>query len=185
MDDVYGRRITGNGVQLSETAIAAYANPQHYPSVAANRLNKDTPYLVVYEDFVNDPAGDIHGTLVHKDGTPVHPPIQIATAMGHHEAEPSIAQSEAWENYLVVWVDGQDYDRYVLGMEVGNSGLLNPEFNLSERNFSGSSIIYPDIALGNTAGLAVWMDDYRIPYHWDIVGRLIGYQQRLPLIIYK
>jgi hypothetical protein len=52
--NVYGRRITWDGAYLSEIPIDTSGNDQFDPAVAAYRLNRTTPYLVVFSDQWNN-----------------------------------------------------------------------------------------------------------------------------------
>jgi hypothetical protein len=66
--DIYGRRVynTGGGGLLAGHPIDTSGNSQDSPAVAAYRLNYTTPYLVVFRDHWNDPAGDIRGHGGHR-----------------------------------------------------------------------------------------------------------------------
>jgi hypothetical protein len=182
--DVYGRRVTWNGSPLTEEVIDSSANNQFNPTVAAYRLNQDTPYLVVFTDFWNDTAGDVRGYLVDKDGKP-NTLINIATVQGQREFNPAIAHNEAWEGYLVSWTQGPINDHDVLGMQVRNDGFYWPAFDIS--GTSGDLFACnrndPDIAMGNASALAVWSDPCGSAGGIDILGRILGYQINLPLTL--
>ena len=178
--DVYGRRITGNGVPLTVTPIAAYSNHQDSPSAAANRLDTDTPYLVVFTDYYMDTYGDVRGYFVNQQGQPIAP-IDISY-MSWTENTPAIAHSEAWNSYFVAWYSG------FIGTNIGgkrlyDNGLLDPVVNISDHSSISCTAQTPEIAVGNTSALVVWSDDCGTAGGFDILGRLLGYQQQLPLII--
>jgi hypothetical protein len=182
--DVYGRRITRDGILQDEEVIDSSGGDQYNPSVAAYRLNMLTPYLVVFTDTWNDTAGDVRGYLVSQDGEPIQL-INIATMPGQREFNPAIAHSEAWGGYFVTWTQGPISDTDIFGMRVSDSGLINPEFDISS---PGSTPIVcdrteSDIAVGEVSALAVWSDDCGNAGGLDILGRLLGYRVYLPLII--
>jgi hypothetical protein len=182
--DVYARRVTWNGILLPETPIDTSANDQYSPSVAADRLNQATPYLVVFNDKWNDTAGDVRGYLVNPQGDPVSL-VNIATTPGLMEFEPSISQGESWGGYLVTWTESPTGVEAIFGRRVSNIGELDSAFLLSRNDPqpSGCDRRFSDIALGKVSGLAAWYDNCGTRVSDDIVGRMIGYRAYLPTAV--
>jgi len=181
--DVVGRRITGNGQRLAEHAIDSSPGDQYTPAVAAYRLNKTTPYLVVFTDEWNDPAGDVRGYLVNVDGQPALL-LNIATVPGRDERFPDVAGSEALGGYTVVWQEFTgDWD--VSGRRVSHSGAMESAFNISAVGivFLGLDEKEPAVAGGAPVALVAWQDDGWGTSSWDIAGRMLGYQTRMPVIL--
>ncbi len=179
--DIYGRRITGPGALLAETAIDSSGGDQSNPAVAAYRLNQATPYLVVFNDTWNDTAGDVRGYLVNKDGDPVQL-INIATVNGLPEFDPAIAHSESWDGYVVTWTQGLVTDHEIFGTRVSDIGLTHPEFDISGTSTAPSLCDRETsvIAVGNASALAAWTDPCGNAGGLDILGRILGYQIYLP-----
>lgn len=182
---VYARRVRGDGgTQPGLLKIDDTDNDQYNPAVAAYRLNHDTPYLVVFNDTWNDTAGDVRGYLVDKEGNP-DTLLNIAETKGQQEFDPAIAHSEAWGGYFVTWTQGPITDHDIFGRQVSNIGLPYPEFDISG---SAATPLVCDrsssqITVGDVSALAVWTDPCGSAGGLDILGRMLGYQIYLPLII--
>lgn len=183
--NIYGRRITGSGVPLAETPVITYVKDQHSPSVAAYRLNKDTPYLVVYTDLYHDLHGDIRGMFLQPNGNTLMSPLNISIEPDTEEIQPSIAHSEAWGGYVVTWTQDSMTGLEIYGMRVDDSGVTETKFNISRYGniFFGCYKGKPGIAVGNTGSLVVWEEYCSLVGYYNIRGRLLGYQQILPLVI--
>jgi hypothetical protein len=71
-------------------------------------------------------------------------------------------------------------------MQLGDSGLTYPEFDLS--TYSGAPAVcargQPAIAVGESNALAGWQDTCGSAGGIDIVGRMIGYRIYLPLAMH-
>jgi hypothetical protein len=182
--DVFGRRITANGVLLAEASIDSSGNDQYNPSVAADHLNQTTPYFVVFNDKWNDTAGDVRGYLVNQQGQPVLL-VNIAQNPGQSEFDPAISENETSGGYLVSWVQGPSGNTDIFGMQISNIGYTNPEFDLSKYG-SAPTVCdrgQPDIAVGISTALGSWQDSCGSAGGVDIVGRMIGYRVYLPLVM--
>lgn len=182
--DVYSRRVTRDGDLLSEQAVDHSANDQKNPSVAALRLNPNTPYLVAYTDYWNDPAGDVRGYLLNKQAQP-QVLVNLAAAQGRQEQMPDIASSEPLEGYTVVWEQTEnDWD--IFGRRVRSDGALEEAFNISLYGLAAVPCHEqaPVVAGGSPVALAVWQDNCQgTPGSWNIVGRLLGHRVYLPLVV--
>jgi hypothetical protein len=180
--DIYGRRITAGGVALAVQAIDTTGMAQHQPAVAAYRLNSDHPYLVVYTDLA-DPVGSVFGRMVDGNGVPAVGFLNIATYYGTPEVTPDIESSEALGGYTVVWAE-EAADWNIKGRRVSSFGVMEATFDISWQApaILGCDETSPAVAGGSPLGLAVWNDSC-----WsaniDILGRLLGYQLHLPLIM--
>jgi hypothetical protein len=182
--DVYSRRITRDGVLLSEQHVDKSANDQRNPSVAAFHLNHDTPYLVAYTDFWNDPAGDVRGYRLSKQAQP-QALVNIATVPGRQEQMPDLATSEPLEGYTVVW-EQTDNDWDIMGRRVHSDGAMEEVFNISLYGLAAvpcheqSSVV----AGGSPVAMVVWQDNCQgSAGSWNIFGRLLGYRVYLPLVV--
>jgi hypothetical protein len=176
--DVYGRRVynTGGPGLLAEHPIDATWNSQDSPSVAAYRLNYTTPYLVVYEDDWNDPAGDVRGYLLFTDGLP-STLLNIDTTPGVQEGEPDVTSSEPSGGFTIVW-SRHDFDWDIYGRRVGGTGDMEPTF----RVYVGSDDqMEAAVAGGSPTPLAVWQSSNGSD--WDIYGRFLLYCVYLPLVL--
>lgn len=180
LDDLnlFGRRITRDGILLAETNIDSSANDQVQPAVAAYRLNSDTPYLVVFHDYWNDTAGDVRGYLIDQQGQP-NTLVNIAAVPGEMEWLPAISQSESWGGYLVTWSAKGDTSWPIHGRVVSNSGLAELPFIVSEDPLCAG--MFPSIASGEVSALAVWVQ--YCASRQDVYGRMLGYRMHLPVAI--
>ncbi len=182
--DVYGRRVTWNGVMLSEEPIDSSGNDQYNPAVAAYRLNTATPYLVVFSDTWNDPATDVRGYLLNQQGQPVQL-INIATASGQQEYNPAIAQNKSRGATSLPGTQGPVTDHDIFGIQVSDNGVTGSGFDVS--GFAGSPMACDrqtsDVAVGDWAVLSVWADPCGDVGGLDIVGRMLGYWIYIPLSV--
>lgn len=156
--DVFGRRVTRDGVLLTETAIDSSAEDQMNPAVAAYRLNMATPYLVVFDDYWNDASGDVRGYLVNQTGEPTLL-LNIAHQNGVQEASPALVSDEDLGGYFVVWTQfGNDWD--VFATRISHEGLVEPFSNISVHGPTAvpCNETAPAVAAGPPLGLAVWQD---------------------------
>jgi hypothetical protein len=179
--DIYGRRINATGVPLAVQAIDGTGMAQHQPAVAAYRLNSSNPYLVVYTDL-GDPVGSVFGRMVDANGVPAVGFLTIATDYGTPEVTPDIESSEALGGYTVVWAE-EAADWNIKGRRVTGTGILDTTFEISWQApaILGCDEVSPAVAGGSPLGLAVWNDSCGSA-SIDILGRLLGYQLRLPLV---
>ena len=183
--DVYARRVTSGGDPLPGILpIDSSGGDQYNPAVAAYRLNQATPYLVVFTDTWNDTAGDVRGYLVNQQGQPMQL-INIAATSGEREFDPTIAESESWGGYFVSWIQGPTSNTDIFGIQVSNTGLTHPEFDISGSATTPLACdrTLPDIAVGHSTALAVWTDPCGSAGGQDILGRFLGYKVNLPLVI--
>jgi hypothetical protein len=178
--DIYGRLVKNFGgvAPLAENPINTSANVQQHATVAAHRLNYETPYLVAFDDYWNDPAGDVRAYLVFTTGVP-STPINIATVSGRQEILPDLASSEPLGGFTAVWMqeNGSDWDVY--WRRVNDNGFLYPSAPVVA--VVGKSEEYPTVAGGIPTTLAVWQEQNA---DWDIYARCLDYHKvYLPLVL--
>ena len=182
--DLYGRRMTAGGILLPEETIDASAGAQEYAAVAAYRLNTATPYLVIYDDYWNDTEGDVRGYLLNFEGSPMTL-VNVATGSGHIEISPAIVSSEALGGYTVAWNEYfPGYSAWdVFARRVGDTGVMGDAFSVGWlTGASGCGGRYPAVGGGAPTALVAWTGSCFTSSD-DIVGRLLGYQVHLPLIL--
>jgi hypothetical protein len=150
--DIYGARVTQNGVVLDPGGIVisnAIEN-QEYPTI-----NTDgTKYFVVWQDHRNGSA-DIYGTRVDPTGNVLDPAgILISTAYTHQKY-PSVAFDGT--NYLVVWQEEwvSLYDIY--GARVNQTGVVIDTLGISISTALNQQQ-RPSVCFNGADYLAVWQD---------------------------
>jgi len=159
--DIYGVRVTPNGVVLDPAGIPIATTPgeQYSPAVAFDGTN----YLVVWGDYRNW-QDDIYGARVTPSGVVLDPDgIQI-TSSEMDEVSPAIAYDG--RNYLVVWnfVDWENEKFDIYGARVTPEG--NVLDHLSICSYEGWQT-NPAVVKGTTY-LVVWADDR--DGDWNIYG---------------
>ena len=127
VDDVYGTRVTTDGVVLdgSGLVLSTQSNQQRGPAVA----HDGSGYLVVWADGRDTVSSrtDIYGVRISANGTVLDPSgLQISTASG---AQYSPAVAFGGTDYLVAWTDERSaVDRDIYGARVTSQGaVLDPE----------------------------------------------------------
>ncbi|MEO0020138.1 MAG: hypothetical protein ABIK47_05810 [candidate division WOR-3 bacterium] len=167
--DIYGARVTRDGVVLDTSGIPISTAPghQYYPSVAFDGTN----YLVVWYDH-RTPTYDIYGARVSQDGNVLDTSgIPISTAPGH-QYYPSVAFDGT--NYLVVWEDYRNKrdtsDIYGTRVNQGGTVLDSAGIPISViGNYQGA----PSVSFDGTNYLVVWQDK-RSGSSFDIYGARVS-----------
>jgi hypothetical protein len=179
--DIYNRRITAGGVLLAENPVDSSANDQIHPAVATYRLNHNTPYFVVFEDYWNDTAGDVRGYLVDKQGMSSSL-VNVATVGGRAERQPDLSSSEGL-GYTVVWSQfSNDWNIYT--RRVSDTGGLQTAVSISVPDgyvLVGNDEQNPAVAGGSPVAMVVWEGIFSSIY--DIGARMLGYQIGLPQVV--
>lgn len=146
--DIYGARVTPDGVVLDSAGIAICtdAADQRNPAVASDGSN----CLVVWEDVGSWDYSDIYGARVSPGGTVLDSAAIAISTAPYHQGAPAIAFDGV--NYLVVWEDGRTWWRYpdVCGARVTPGGSVLDTAGI--RLFPGMS---PAVAFDGSGYLVV------------------------------
>ncbi len=178
--DIYGRRgfNTGGMGMLPEEVIDSSAGSQLQPAVAAYRLNKNNPYLVVFQDYWNDTAGDVRGYLLNTAGAP-QLLVNIATTPGISEGDPAIGINEAMGGYVVAWEHNGDLSPDLYARQVHNTGVAKPVRKITALPVDER---HPALANGSATPFVTWqqMDTSG----WDIYAQFLMLERvYLPLTV--
>jgi hypothetical protein len=154
--DIYGARVTPDGTVLDPQgfAISQAANWQYYPVLVFDGTN----YLVVWQDYRNDPSDpDIYGARVNHNGTVLDPGgIAISDAVGRQNYP---ALSFGGTDFLVVWQDGRSGSYDIYGTRVTTGGLVLNTDGIAISQSPGHQW-KPAMDFDGTNYLIVW-EDYR------------------------
>jgi hypothetical protein len=154
-EDVYGRRVGGDGTALGGAfPIATFPDDDTQPAVAWNGSN----FLVVWQHLFAPGDWDIDARSVSAGGA-VSPDTYGVAFGDHSEEAPDVAASGT--NFLVVWQDDRaaanGYDIWASGRQPsgGNLGsfLVGGEDN-------GRNDTVPSVAWNGTEFLVVWQHTY-------------------------
>jgi len=168
--DIYGARVTPDGVVLDRTgiAISEATGSQGSPAVAFDGTN----YLVVWDDTRNGSGNDIYGARVSPAGTVLdRTGFAISTAMRIQFA-PAVAFGGT--DYFVVWTDGRrgGDQTDVYGTRVSRTGQVLDTTGI-EVGLGPYLQQYPALAYDGTNFLVTW--EYLLaPGFSDINGALVS-----------
>jgi hypothetical protein len=161
--NVYGARVSAEGVVHGAIAISAAAGNQSYPAVSWDGTN----HLVVWADSRNSSASDIYAARVSPVGSVLDPGgLAISTAPGLQET-PAISWDGA--NHLVVWQDsrvGSGTDIY--GARVSGAGVVQDGEGVLV-SVAPNQQLAPALSWNGTTYLVAW-SEYRAATGWDIYG---------------
>jgi len=172
--DLYGARVSKDGVTLDENGIAIKITKSghYFPAIAFDGTN----YLVVWEDYYNENS-DIYGSRVSKDGVVLDKDdIAISTAANNQEC-PAIAFDGT--NYLVVWQDSRNdsiTQDDIYGARISKDGIVLDKDGIAistETDYQYN----PDIAFDGTNYLVAWVDDRNNSS--DIYGARVSKNRKL------
>ncbi len=163
-DDIYGARISAQGMLLDSAGIliSVAPNNQQSPAIAFDGNN----FLCVWCDSRNG-WYDIYGTRISQAGEVLDPAGIVICIQADMQQYPAIGFDGS--NYLVVWQDtrgGSTYDIY--GARVSTSGIvLDPSGILISAADENQQ--YPAIGFDQNNWLVVWQD-FRNGSDFDIFG---------------
>ena len=144
-DDIYGARLTRDGVLLDTAGICIHADSgnQRYPAVSSN----GTDWLVVWRDGGSG-RFDIHGSRVSQAGVVLD--TILITAAGNDQQYPSVASDGT--NWLVAWEDQRGW-RAIHGVLVDSSGAVVNSFEVS---YTGRYQHAPAVAYDGADYQVIW-----------------------------
>jgi Secretion system C-terminal sorting domain len=149
--DIYGARVTTNGVVIDSSGIAISNSTggQYSPQLAF----ADTNFLVVWQDSRNGYHYDIYGARVNQAGQIIDTtnlPISVDTS---YQENPSIAFDGT--NYLVAWQDFRSSRFKIFGARVNQSGeVIDSSGFVISTGAQGPT--EPFLAFDGTNYLVVW-----------------------------
>jgi hypothetical protein len=173
--DIYGARITQEGVVIDSEGIPICTPPRHQmePKVAFDGIN----YFVVWEDrrelpsMGYAPLKRIYGTFVSKDGKVLNPNgipiIPSDLRQDLYQVNPDVAFGK--DSYLVVWQNGDTWLPHGVGdifaVRVSTNGSLIDQISIgitAPGQFTGltQDAEFPEVAFNGKEFLITW-SDYR------------------------
>jgi phosphoribosylformylglycinamidine (FGAM) synthase PurS component len=167
--DIYGARVTPQGGVLDPAGfpISQAAKDQLFPAVCFDNSN----FLVTWEDYRSDRAGDIYGARVTPQGGVLDPAGFAISQAAHDQNLPATAFDGT--NSLVVWADYRDSTRFhIYGARVSPQGTVLDPSGITITTEPGFQYA-PDIASDSANLLVVWQDT-RSGSSWDIYGARIA-----------
>jgi hypothetical protein len=166
INDIYGARVTTDGVVLDPDGIPICTAPnnQSYPDLAFDGTN----YLVVWDDLRSGAIYEIYGSRVTPSGNVLDPggiPIS-ANASANGGLDPHIDFDGT--NYFVAW---DDFNSNIVGTRITPGGtVLDNAISIST---GGWQEIFPIIVFNGQNYLVAW-DDYRNGTPYDIYGTRVS-----------
>ncbi|MEO0071630.1 MAG: hypothetical protein ABIK39_06060 [candidate division WOR-3 bacterium] len=163
-EDIYGARVTPDGVVLDTQGIPISTAPyyQGYPAVSFDGTN----YFVVWQDTRNGNR-DIYGARVAPDGVVLDTAGITISTVPQDKWFPAVCSDGTI--YLVVWDDQRNTRQYpeIYGARVAPDGVV-----FDTAGFIVSTAVnqekYPAVCSDGTDYLMVWEDNRR--KEWDIYG---------------
>jgi hypothetical protein len=164
--DIYGARISTNGVLLDSTPILI-SNSKYsvLPIVSCG----DSSYLVVWEDFQEiswDSTSNLRGARVTFDGVLLDTIPQMLVSYTWSTSSPCLSRfrlnptlSFGIDNYFLAWsfFDTTDYSLNIYGTRVSPDGIILDTNYISISTTSGNQS-HPSIVFNGTEYFISWMD---------------------------
>jgi phosphoribosylformylglycinamidine (FGAM) synthase PurS component len=169
--DIYGARVTPEGEVLDPAgfAISSAAKDQRLPAVSFDGTN----FLLVWEDYRSDPAGDIYGARVTPQGEVLDPTGFVISQAVKDQSLPAVAFDGT--NSLVVWADYRDSIRFhIRAARVTPDGSVLDPSGIAITTVPGFQYA-PEIASDGENSLVVWQDT-RSGTDWDVYGTRVSPQ---------
>ena len=154
-DDIFGTRITADGIVTDSQGIAigAAAGDQQSPTL----ISSDSEYFVVWNDgrTVDATGTDVYGARVSSSGIVLDPGgIAITQAMGE-QSDPMLSWNGS--TYLVAWQDGRNWSTDIYSRLVSQAGTLDVDEILVTRSVNGMK--EPTASNGDGTWLVAWLDE--------------------------
>ncbi len=181
LTDIWGRRVTGDGLPLGVGAyyIAYYTKSTTKPAVAALPIPPDGQYLVVWEQNYNPGDRDIMGRLVASDGTPSPTDISISVTNIVDELQPDVVGNPERGSYLVSWTHVWASPLSFIGTR-----LVTPAGELAGPRVDLGGIVAANsrLAAGPTGDYMMVYHDIDYSFDWGTYGWLVGNRIYLPMM---
>jgi len=163
--DIYLARVTPAGTLLDPAGIVASlgAHGQSVPAAGFDGTN----FLVVWEDYRDDAAGDVYGARVTSQGGVLDPAGFVISQTTRGQLSPAVGFDGA--NFLTVWQDarsGSGYDIYGARVTPQGTVLDLSGFAIAQAPDEQSA---PVVEFDGTNFLVVWQD-YRDSVRFHIYG---------------
>lgn len=163
--DVYGARMTSDGIVLDGNGIAISTSMrnQQYPAVTSDGTNS----FVVWHDYRIDVDADIYGARVSTTGLVLDAAGRAISTGAGAQQYPAVAFDGA--DYLAVWQDNREYgDWDICGARVAITGtVIDPSGIIVSTSANDESS--PAVVFAGGDYLAVW-EDSRNGDDLDIYG---------------
>jgi phosphoribosylformylglycinamidine (FGAM) synthase PurS component len=172
--DIYGARVTPEGEVLDPAGfvISEAAMDQRLPAIGFDGRN----FVVVWEDYRSDHAGDVYGARVTPDGEVLDPAGLVISQAVNDQVLPAVAFDGT--NSLVVWADFHDSTRFhIRGARVTPDGEVLDPSGITITTAPGFQYAPAVVSAGANA-LVVWQDT-RSGSDWDIIGTRVSPQGEL------
>ncbi len=170
--DIYGLRITGNGIPLGggEFAIAGWSADEEHPSVAA--CNQGDQYLVTWQSLVNPPIDtDIYGRYIGGDGSLAG--VYLVDGSSAPEQASAVTCSQGGRQYLITWQTMYTDGYYgIWARRAFPNESMAASFGLVSSGNSADRT-YPAVAGGKANYLVAWENERDGTSFQDIHGMLV------------
>ncbi|MDH4211367.1 MAG: T9SS type A sorting domain-containing protein [candidate division WOR-3 bacterium] len=168
--DIYGTRVTQNGVTLDPSGIPISTVPytQWFASTAFDGLN----YFVIWQDGRNsqDTRWDIYGTRLDQSGTILDPTGIAISTVAYDKWYPRAAFDGSC--YFAVWQDYRNTTSDIYGARMNQGGVVIDTNGIAVSCVTDKQS-HPAISFDGTNYLVVW-EDRRSGLFTDIYGAQVG-----------
>jgi hypothetical protein len=179
--DIYGTRLTGNGIELGggEFSIAVWPDPENRPAVAACR--EADQYAVIWSSFRSG-GYDLYVRLITGDGVLDAP--QPISEMAGDQGNADVTCDESGQEYLVTWQETLAQTG-ISGRIISPNKTMGPGFQIVAPGPPPGHVT-PAVGGGESNYLVVWSHQRPSSAFRDIHGRLVTpdtpYAVFLPLV---